>query len=139
MAIRARWWASLQAAKRGARNFGQLGFFAEDVAEQGVAGAIAAQQDVERNTGASCQPGLCEQRRWDVGGVTLAELDYGEGVLESRGKSAVQAVQVCGVGDLAGIRDRVGAGGDSAFKLWEPPAQAGCKRGTGLVVGPRGG
>ena len=115
-----------------------LRLFDEDVAEEGVAGEIATQHGVEGDAGASGQAGLREQCRWDAGGASLAVLDYGDGVLEGRGKGTVQAVQVGGIGDLAGVRDRVGAGGDGRFKLREPPAQAGCKRGASFVEGPYG-
>jgi hypothetical protein len=44
-------------------------------------------------------------------------------------------VQVAGIGDLAGIGDRVNAGGDGCFQLGQAATEPGDDRGTGFVEG----
>ena len=46
-------------------------------------------------------------------------------MLDRRDEGGVEALEIGGVGDLAGIGDRVDAGGDRRFELGQPLAQAG--------------
>ena len=51
-------------------------------------------------------------------------------MLDRRDEGGVEALEIGGVGDLAGIGDRVDAGGNRRFELGQPLAQ------TGGEVGP---
>ena len=46
-------------------------------------------------------------------------------MLDRRDEGGVEALEIGGVGDLAGIGDRVDAGGDRRFELGQPLAKAG--------------
>ncbi len=94
---------------------------------------VATQHGVQRYAGASGKASLRQEGRWDAGGAALAELDRDEGVVEGRGEGTVEAMQVTGVCHLAGIGDRVNAGGDGRFELGQTCAKSGRDRRGGLL------
>jgi hypothetical protein len=58
-------------------------------------------------------------------------------VVDGGGESGIETLEVGGVGDLAGIGDRLDAGRDDRFELRQPLAEAGRKQHPRLLDGKR--
>jgi hypothetical protein len=59
-------------------------------------------------------------------------------MVDGGGKGTFKTLEISGIGDVVGIGDRVDASRDSGLNLGQTFAEAGCKRGAGLVEGACG-
>jgi hypothetical protein len=106
-----------QTTKVGARNFGPLRLFGEEVPEEGVASEVATQDGVEGNAVARIQTGLGEQNQWNGRSVALTSLEHGEPMIDGGSEGSIETSEVGRVNDVAGIGDRVDAGRNSRLNL----------------------
>lgn len=94
-----------------------LGLLEHEVAEQGVAGEVAAKDGVQGDLGAGGEPCLRQELERDLGWVALRALERLDPVVQGGGDRFSQAQGIGGVPDLGGIGDRPGAGRDRLLDL----------------------